>query len=204
MSTAGLELRIARLDTERRVLWFKGSRIDLTTAELAAPRRVEAAARAPRGHRPGTDAADKRGGRMKNIAMAATTLILALAACESSPTEIRFKLYGQGACFAGVYAIDDGDEIAFTGAESTTDVYLYSETVDIEDSVVIDVFPESTDDTDDDGDETEMTSLTCKVFDSEGELLYDETYSITSTHMKTFTFNLDDGTGETSTDEDTD
>jgi hypothetical protein len=128
---------------------------------------------------------------------------LVLASCESSSTKIHFKLYGQGASFSGEYTVDDGDESSdFTAEESTTDVFVYrSDTVEVSSSVAIDVFPEATADTDDDDDETDMTSLTCKVFDSNGTLLYEDTYSITSTHMKTFTFNLDSATDSTSTDD---
>jgi hypothetical protein len=138
---------------------------------------------------------------MKNIVLAATAAVLMLAACESSPTEIKFKLYGQGAGFSGEYSIDGGDEVSFASTESSTDVYLYSETVKIKDSVIIDVFPDATDDATDDDDETDMTSITCKVSDSNGTLLYEDTYSITSTHMKTFTFNLDSANDDTSTDD---
>ncbi|MCK9460063.1 MAG: hypothetical protein M0R80_10525 [Proteobacteria bacterium] len=139
---------------------------------------------------------------MWRIVRAAAAAVLVFAGCESYPTEVTFKLYGQGASFSGIYAIDDGDGVDFLGEESSTDVYLFSETVEIEDAITIDVFPDATADTDDD-DETDMTDLTCKVFDSDDELLYEKAYSITSTHMKTFVFSLD-GTTTDDADVDTD
>jgi len=139
---------------------------------------------------------------MRRAALSAA-VCLALASCETAPTEIHFKLYSQGAGFSGEYNIDDSeDAFDFTSEESTSDVFVYrSSTMEIEDAITIDVFPTSAGDADDE-DETDMSSLTCKIFDEDGETLYAETYTISSTHMKTFSFDLDDA--EDTDAEDTD
>ena len=111
-----------------------------------------------------------------------------LSACDPQPVSLQLKLYGQGAGFTGQYTVDDGEDVTnFTASETTSGVYLYSTSLEAAEGVIVDVFPEG----DEDGD-TDMTDLTCRIFDEAGTVVYESSLSISSVLMKTFVFNISD------------
>ena len=125
---------------------------------------------------------------MRTIAFLLCLALGAVTACTTDPVSLKIKLYGQGANFTGRYALDDNEEeVDFSGSETTSGVYLYSTSVEAADRVIIDVFPEA----DDDG-ETDMTDLTCRIYDADGNTVYENSIAISSTLMKTFEFDVED------------
>lgn len=129
---------------------------------------------------------------MKIVALLFAILLgtLVFPSCTEDPVSLTVKIYGQGAGYTGTYTIDNSeDDISFKGSETTSNVFLYTTTVEIADQIVIDIFPEPDED---DTDETDMTDLTCRIFNDSGSIVYETSYSISSALMKTFVYDLDD------------
>ena len=121
-----------------------------------------------------------------------------LLACTEVSEDLEVKIYGQGAGYSGTYAVDDAsEEYPFECTASTSDIYQHTETVTVTEQVVINIFPEASADEDDADDETDMTALTCRITNDAGEIVFEESYSISSTGMKSFVYKLGD---ELSTD----
>ena len=120
-------------------------------------------------------------------------LFAAKPGCEIEPENVTIIVYGQGANFTGEYMLDGGSEASyFQGAESSSAVFKYSSMVGIEQSILVNIFPEPSDDADDDNNETDMTDVTLRVLDEDGDIVYESSYTVSSTLMKTFEFDLDE------------
>lgn len=116
-----------------------------------------------------------------------------LSGCAEITEELEVKIYGQGAGFTGTYTVDGAsEESSFVCNGTTSDVYRYVETVTVTEKLEINIFPLATDDDDEDKDETDMTQLTCKIYDSASDLVFEESYSINSTAMKSFVYEIGD------------
>ena len=118
--------------------------------------------------------------------------LAASLACTETATDLQLEIIAQGAGFSGQYTVDDDEATDFEVSASTSDIYRFTESVSIVDSLVIDVFPSPTADGDDDSDATDMTGLTCRIKDVNGDTAYEESYTISTTMMKTFEFSVDD------------
>ena len=115
--------------------------------------------------------------------------------CEYEPEEVTFVVYGQGGNFSGEYILDNQAEAYyFQGEETSSGIFKYSQLVAIEESILVNIFPEPTDDADDDNDESDMSDVTFRVLDEDGDIVYETSYAIYSTLMKTFEFDLDEQT----------
>ena len=112
--------------------------------------------------------------------------------CEIEPEEVTFIVYGQGGNFSGEYILDNQLEAYyFEGAETSSGIFKYAQPVAIEESILINIFPKPTADADDDSDDTDMSDVTFRILDEDGEIIDESSYSVSSTLMKTFEFNLD-------------
>lgn len=127
------------------------------------------------------------------IMVLSLVLFAAKSGCEIEPEEVTFIVYGQGGNFSGEYILDNQPEAhSFEGQETSSGVWKYIQVVAIEESILVNIFPNPTGDTDDDSAETDMSDVTFRVLDEDGEIVDESSYSVSSTLMKTFEFDLDE------------
>ena len=113
-----------------------------------------------------------------------------LSACDfSDTTNVTIALYGQGGNFSGEYTLDDDSvSTGFSGDESSSDIFKYHKDITIENKVTVDVYPQ----TDDGADDPDLTDLTFRVFSEDGNIVYESSYAISSSLMKTFIYRVSD------------